>query len=139
MLKQTLDAFFVSEQLWCWKNALIVDINPNQAVLFGCSKSRGGWVESRRATFWHSIWLFSTQNLHTYRRAQWKRTFCPFMKQNADFQESISPAYSIAAPLPTPKFLTTNESFHMGYYMRIFLKGHQNGQRTNFYSYYFTE
>ena len=31
------------------------------------------------------------------------------MKQNADFQEDISQAS--ATPLPTQKFLTTNESF----------------------------
>ena len=46
------------------------------------------------------------------------------MKQNADFQEGISQAYSTATPLPTPKVLTTNESFQLRYYIRIFLKGH---------------
>ena len=49
-----------------------------------------------------------------------------FMKQNADFNEGISQAYSTATPLPTQKFLTTNESFKMRYYIRIFLKGHEN-------------
>ena len=37
------------------------------------------------------------------------------MKQNADFQEHISQAYSTATPLPTPKFLTTNKSFQLNY------------------------
>ena len=32
------------------------------------------------------------------------------MKQNADFQEGISQAQSTATPLPTPKFLSSNES-----------------------------
>ena len=50
------------------------------------------------------------------------------MKQNADFQEGISQAQRSATPLPTPKFLTTNESFQMRYYVRIFLKGHENCQ-----------
>ena len=49
------------------------------------------------------------------------QTFCLFMKQNADFQEGISQAYSTATPLPTPKVLTTNESFQLRYYIRIFL------------------
>ena len=48
------------------------------------------------------------------------------MKQNADFQEGISQAESTATPLPTPKFLTTNESFKMRHYISILLKGHQN-------------
>ena len=34
-----------------------------------------------------------------------------FIKQNADFQEGISQAQSIATPLPTLIFLTTNKSF----------------------------
>ena len=51
-----------------------------------------------------------------------------FMKQNADFDEGISQAYSTATLLPTPKFLTTNKSFQMMYYKRIFLKGHENCQ-----------
>ena len=33
------------------------------------------------------------------------------MKQNTDFQEGISQAESTATPLPTPKLLTTNDSF----------------------------
>ena len=52
------------------------------------------------------------------------------MKQNADFQEGISQAWSIATPLPTFNVFTTNESFKMKYYKRISLKGHKNGQRT---------
>ena len=48
------------------------------------------------------------------------------MKQNADFQEGISQAYSTATPLPTPKVLTTNKSFKIKYYIRIFFKGHEN-------------
>ena len=50
------------------------------------------------------------------------------MKQNTDFQERISQAESTATSLPTPKFLTTNESFQMRYYVRISLKGHENCQ-----------
>ena len=50
------------------------------------------------------------------------------MKQNADFQEGISQAQSTVTPLLTPKFLTTNESFQMRYYIRILLKGHENCQ-----------
>ena len=48
------------------------------------------------------------------------------MKQNADIQEGIPQAQNTATPLPTPKFLTTNENFEMRYYVRIFLKGHEN-------------
>ena len=51
-----------------------------------------------------------------------------FMKQNADYQLGISQAKSTAASLLTPKFLTTNDSFQMSYYVRIFLKGHENCQ-----------
>ena len=51
-----------------------------------------------------------------------------FMKQNADFQEGISQAQSTATPLPSPNFLTTNKSFQMRYYVRIFLKGYENCQ-----------
>ena len=54
------------------------------------------------------------------------------MKQNADFQEGISQAYSTATLLPTPNFLTPNKSFQMIYYKKIFLKGEQNGQRSKF-------
>ena len=54
------------------------------------------------------------------------------MKQNADFQEVISQNLSTVTLLPTQKFLTINESFQMRYYIRIFLKGHQNGQMSNF-------
>ena len=54
------------------------------------------------------------------------------MNQNADFQEGIPQPLSTATPLPTPKFLSTNESFQMRYYIRIFLKGFQIGQRTKF-------
>ena len=61
-----------------------------------------------------------------------------FMKQNADFQEGISQAQSTATPQPTLKFLTTNKIFQMGYYIRILLKGHQNGQRTKFQTSNFT-
>ena len=50
------------------------------------------------------------------------------MKQNADFQEGISKAQGTATRVPTPKFLTTNENFEMRYYVRIFLKGHENCQ-----------
>ena len=50
------------------------------------------------------------------------------MKQNADFQEGSSQAYSTATSLSTPKFLSTNKSFQMRYYIRIFLKGHENCQ-----------
>ena len=50
------------------------------------------------------------------------------MKQNADFHEGISQAYSNATPLPTPIVPTTNESFQMMYYVRIFLKRHENCQ-----------
>ena len=50
------------------------------------------------------------------------------MKQNADFHEGISQAYGTATPLPTPKVLTTSVSFQMMYYVRIFLKGHENCQ-----------
>ena len=50
------------------------------------------------------------------------------MKQNADFNEGISQAYSTATLLPTPKFLTPNKSFEMMYYKMIFLKGHENCQ-----------
>ena len=46
------------------------------------------------------------------------------MKENVDFQEGILQAQSTATPLPTPKFLTTNESFQMRYYKRTFIKGH---------------
>ena len=45
------------------------------------------------------------------------------MKQNADFQEGISQAWSTITPLPTPKFLTTNENFEMRYYVKDFPKG----------------
>ena len=38
------------------------------------------------------------------------------MKQKADFQEGISQGQSTATPFPTPKLLTTNESFQMRYY-----------------------
>ena len=51
-----------------------------------------------------------------------------FMKQNADFKDSISQVISTSTPLPTPKFLTTNQSFEMRYYIRIFLKGHEMGK-----------
>ena len=54
-----------------------------------------------------------------------------FMKQNADFQEGIWQAYSAATPLHIPRFLTTNESFQMRYYIRIFFKGHENCQGIN--------
>ena len=60
------------------------------------------------------------------------------MKQNVDFQEEILQAQSTATPLPTSKSLTTNESFQMRYYVRIFLKVHQNGQRTKFQTSNFT-
>ena len=50
------------------------------------------------------------------------------MKQNADFHYVDSQALSTTTPLPTLKFLTTNESFQMRYYVRIFLKGHENCQ-----------
>ena len=53
------------------------------------------------------------------------------MKQNDDFQEGVSPAYSIAIPLLNPKFLTTNESFQMRYYVWIFFKGYENYQGSN--------
>ena len=56
----------------------------------------------------------------------------PFTKQNADFQDGFPQAQSTATPPPTSKFLITNESFQVRYYVRIFLKGHQNGQRTKF-------
>ena len=49
-----------------------------------------------------------------------------FMKQNADFQEDISHAWSTATLLSSPIFLTTNKTFQMRYYVRIFLKGHEN-------------
>ena len=48
------------------------------------------------------------------------------MKQNADFHEGFSQAKSTNTPLPTPKFLNTNESFQMRYYVRISIKGHEN-------------
>ena len=54
------------------------------------------------------------------------------MKQNADFQEGISQAYSTATPLPTLNVLTTNKSFQMRYYIMIFPKGYQNSQTTKF-------
>ena len=41
------------------------------------------------------------------------------MKQNADFQEGILQAKSAAKPLPTPKSLTTNESFQMRQYILL--------------------
>ena len=50
------------------------------------------------------------------------------MKQNADFLEGYSQAQGTATPLPIPRILTTNESFQMRYYVRIFLKGHENCQ-----------
>jgi len=53
------------------------------------------------------------------------------MKQNADFQDDVSQAWSTVTPLPTPKFLITNESFLRRYYTRIFLKGHENWQGLN--------
>ena len=43
------------------------------------------------------------------------------MKQNADFQEGISQAYSTAALLSTPKILTSDKGFQMKYYKTIFL------------------
>ena len=73
-----------------------------------------------------------------YRRGQWKPPFCPFMKQNGDFQEGISQPQGAATPLPIPMFSTSNESFQMRNYKRIFLKGHQNGQRTKFQTSNFT-
>ena len=48
------------------------------------------------------------------------------MKQNADFQVGISQAQSTATLLYIPVFLTTNESFQIRYYIRIFLKEHEN-------------
>ena len=57
-----------------------------------------------------------------------------FMKQNADFQDGFSQAQSTATPLPILEFLTTYKSFQMSRYIRIFFKGHQNGQRTKFYT-----
>ena len=54
------------------------------------------------------------------------------MKQNSDFQEGILQAQSTATPLPIHKSLNTNESFQMRGCITIFLKGHQNDQRTNF-------
>ena len=50
------------------------------------------------------------------------------MKQNADFQEGILQAWSTATLLPIPKYFTTNKSFQMRYYVKIFLKGHENYQ-----------
>ena len=50
------------------------------------------------------------------------------MKQNVDFQEGISQAWSTPTHLPTPKFLATNESFQMRYYVWIFLKWHEKCQ-----------
>ena len=50
------------------------------------------------------------------------------MKENADFQEGISQAWISVTPLPTPKFLTSHESFQIRYYVRIFLKGNENCQ-----------
>ena len=49
------------------------------------------------------------------------------MKQNANFQEGILQALRTTTPLPTLKFLTSNESFQMRYYMRIFLEGQTLG------------
>ena len=66
--------------------------------------------------------------LFIYNHLQMLTNDSHFMKQNTDFQECISQAYSPAPPLPTPKFLTTNESFQMRHYVRIFLKGHANCQ-----------
>ena len=64
--------------------------------------------------------------IYTYRHS--KRLKSNFMKQNADFNEGISQAYSTATLLSTLKFLTPNKSFQMMYYKRIFLKGHENCQ-----------
>ena len=50
------------------------------------------------------------------------------MKQNANIQESNSQPYSTATPLPTPEFLTPNESFQMRYYALTLRKGHKNYQ-----------
>ena len=74
-------------------------------------------------------WIFFVP---TYRYRHSKRMESEFMKQNADFQEGVSQAYSTATPLPTQKVLITNESIQIRYYKRIFLKGQQIGQRTNF-------
>ena len=60
------------------------------------------------------------------------------MKQNADLQEGISQAYSTAIPLLTLKSLTNTENFQMRYYKRIFIKGHQYGQRVKFQTSNFT-
>ena len=51
-----------------------------------------------------------------------------FMKQNADIQQGISQVKSTGKPLPTPKFLITNESFQTRYFIKISLKGHKNCQ-----------
>ena len=53
-----------------------------------------------------------------------------FYEAKCQFSRGHITSLSIAKPLPDPKFLTTNESFQMRYYVRIFLKGHQNSQRT---------
>ena len=61
-----------------------------------------------------------------YNHERLKLDDSPFMKKNADFQEGISQALSTATPLSLPSFLTTIESFEMRYYVRRFLKGHEN-------------
>ena len=56
-----------------------------------------GWLAALSAIVAGREWEWNLNFIHNicvgiYRHAQWKRTFCPFMKQNADFQEGISQA-----------------------------------------------
>ena len=46
-------------------------------------------------------------------------------------QDCIVLCKSVATPLPTLRFLTTNESFQKRYCMNFFFKGHQNCQKSN--------
>ena len=72
--------------------------------------------------------LYKPDENTTYNHKLLKLDDSRFMKQNADFEEGFSQAKSTTRPLPIPRFLTTNESFQMRYYVRIFLKGHENCQ-----------
>ena len=72
-------------------------------------------------------------------RVDWN--FTAVLPQNLSFdslwsklgtlQDCIVLCKSAATPLPTLRFLTTNESFQMRYCMNFFFKGHQNCQKSN--------
>ena len=70
------------------------------------------------------------QNIHTAVLPQ-NRSFDSVWSKIGTLQDCIVLCKSAATPLPTLRFLTTNESFQMRYCMNFFFKGHQNCQKSN--------